>query len=169
MSEQYELDIGERKKDPKKFLRRLIQKRLAQKKYYENNREPIKQRYRDRFKNISNIREYKDLNTRYLKERIRQCNRRTECSLTPEELLELIPKDLRCPIFKTKFKFGGVKRKDRIYCLSIDRIDNKRGYHKDNVVIVSMRANTMKSAGTVKEMYMVADFYYELEKKQLDK
>ena len=118
---------------------------------------------------MSNIKEYKDLNTRYLKERIRQCSRRTECSLTPEELLELIPKDLRCPIFKTKFKFGGVKRKDKIYCLSIDRIDNRRGYHKDNVVIVSARANTMKNTGTVKEMYMVADFYYELEKKQLDK
>ena len=93
MSEQYELDIGERKRDPRKVLRRLIKRRLAQKKYYEKNREPLKQRFRDRFKNISNIREYKDLNTRYLKERIRQCSRRTECSLTPEELLELIPKD----------------------------------------------------------------------------
>ena len=165
MSEQYELDIGERQRDPKKVLQKKIAKKLAARKYRKKHRDSIRKKVRRRWKDMSNIKKYSDLNTPYLKERIRQCKKRTDCSLTPKELLELIPKDLRCPIFKTKFKFGGVKKSDKIYCLSIDRIDNKRGYHKDNVVIVSMRANTMKSTGTVKEMYMVADFYYELEKK----
>ena len=46
--------------------------------------------------------------------------------------------------------------------------DNK-SYTKDNVVIVSVKANTVKNTATSKELYKIADFYYELEKKQLDK
>ena len=49
--------------------------------------------------------------------------------------------------------------------MSFDRIDNSKGYTKDNLVVVSVRVNTIKNVATVKEMYQVADFYYELEKK----
>ena len=48
--------------------------------------------------------------------------------------------------------------------MSIDRINNSKGYHKDNIVVVSDLVNTIKSNATLKELYMVADFYYELEK-----
>ena len=36
------------------------------------------------------------------------------------------------------------------------------------LVVVSLRANTIKNVATVKEMYQVADFYYELERKLHD-
>jgi len=107
----------------------------------------------------------------YLGQKITQLQRRHKagkvktCTLTREELLELIPKDLKCPIFKKPFKFNCHSQ----WNLSIDRINNDKGYDKDNVIIVSKKANQMKSNATLKEMYMVADFYYELEKKQLDK
>ena len=92
--------------------------------------------------------------------------RSNDVTLTAEELLELIPKDLKCPVFGIKFSFGkGNDWKFKQYSMSVDRIDNNKGYHKDNVVIVSSKANTMKSSDTLKELYQVADFYYGLEKR----
>ena len=92
-------------------------------------------------------------------------DRGNDVTLTAEELLELIPKDLKCPVFGTKFSFGeGHKWKSKQNSMSVDRIDNNKGYHKDNIVIVSFKANAMKSSATLKELYQVADFYYELEK-----
>lgn len=42
---------------------------------------------------------------------------------------------------------------------SVDRIDNSRGYTKDNVVIVSWRANRIKGDATPEELMLVAEFY----------
>ena len=69
-------------------------------------------------------------------------------------------------MFGTKFTFGnGNDWKFKQNTMSVDRIDNNKGYHKDNIVIVSFKANTMKNSATLKELYQVADFYYELEKR----
>ena len=54
---------------------------------------------------------------------------------------------------------------DKQRAMTVDRIDNSKGYHKDNVVIISFKANAMKSSATLKELYQVADFYYKLEKR----
>ena len=90
---------------------------------------------------------------------------KTHFTLTKQELLNAIPKDLCCPVFHKPFVFRERSR----WNMSIDRINNSKGYHKDNIVVVSDLVNSIKSSATLKEMYMVADFYYELEKKQLDK
>jgi len=45
---------------------------------------------------------------------------------------------------------------------SIDRIDPKKGYVKDNIIVVSMRANRIKNDATVDEIRKVADFYEKL-------
>ena len=42
---------------------------------------------------------------------------------------------------------------------SIDRIDNTKGYVKGNVIIISMRANNLKSDGTLEEIFAIADFF----------
>lgn len=39
---------------------------------------------------------------------------------------------------------------------SLDRIDNTKGYTKDNVWIISKRANTIKSVATYEELEMIA-------------
>lgn len=44
----------------------------------------------------------------------------------------------------------------------LDRIDNTKGYTKDNVVVVSKRANTIKNDATVQELCKVAEFYKNL-------
>lgn len=41
---------------------------------------------------------------------------------------------------------------------SIDRIDPTKGYTKDNVKVISMRANQLKSDGTVEELSLVLDY-----------
>ena len=42
---------------------------------------------------------------------------------------------------------------------SIDRIDNTKGYTKDNIVIVSRRANILKKDATIDELQKLATFY----------
>ena len=45
---------------------------------------------------------------------------------------------------------------------SIDRIDPKKGYVKENIIVVSMKANRIKTDATVEEIRKVADFYEKL-------
>lgn len=42
---------------------------------------------------------------------------------------------------------------------SLDRLDSSKGYTKDNVVIISWRANSLKSDATVQELTWLAEWY----------
>lgn len=42
---------------------------------------------------------------------------------------------------------------------SLDRIDSTKGYVEGNVVVVSQRANRLKSDATISELRRIADFY----------
>lgn len=62
-----------------------------------------------------------------------------------------------CPVFGFP-----LKREDRetwMYAPSIDRIDNTRGYVKDNIIIVSRRANILKKDATIDELRKLANYY----------
>ena len=140
---------------------------IQQKNYRADNKEKVRDMKRKYRSNYFNIMKYTDISMPFLNYKIGKMKERSnDVTLTAEELLELIPKDLKCPVFGIKFSFGkGNDWKFKQYSMSVDRIDNNKGYHKDNVVIVSSKANTMKSSATLKELYQVADFYYELEKR----
>ena len=45
---------------------------------------------------------------------------------------------------------------------SIDRIDPKKGYVKENINFVSMKANRIKTDETIDKIRKVADFYEKL-------
>jgi hypothetical protein len=56
----------------------------------------------------------------------------------------LIPES--CPILHTRFTEKGD------YSPSLDRVDNSKGYVKDNIRVISKRANTLKGTATVEEL-----------------
>ena len=78
---------------------------------------------------------------------------------------DLTENDLKIPeiclVFKKPFIYG-CGRQD--FSPSIDRIDNTKGYLKDNVIVVSMKANQIKNNATIEELQIVANFYKQFKK-----
>lgn len=66
-----------------------------------------------------------------------------------------------CPVLGIKLEVGD--RKNHQNAPSIDRIDNTKGYTKDNIVVVSIRANLLKKDATVQELIALAEFYSKLD------
>jgi len=64
----------------------------------------------------------------------------------------------RCPIFGFKMEPGG----KRSTSPSIDRIDNTKGYVPGNIVVVSVKANHVKSDCSLAELHKLVDFYDSL-------
>lgn len=71
--------------------------------------------------------------------------------LTAEDIM--IP--THCPVFGIELTWEG----DRDSMPSIDRIENNRGYVKGNIIVVSFRANRIKSDATTEELLKLARFY----------
>lgn len=62
-----------------------------------------------------------------------------------------------CPVFGFPLKREG--KETWMYAPSIDRIDNTKGYIKENIIIVSRRANILKKDATLDELRKLADYY----------
>jgi len=71
------------------------------------------------------------------------------------EVKKLYPKDHKCPVFKTPLIFGGGLNQ---FSPSLDRINNKKGYVKNNVQWISAKANTIKRDATADELYALAKY-----------
>ena len=63
---------------------------------------------------------------------------------------------IRCPVLGVELIFNTVAADDNSY--SIDRIDNTRGYTMDNICIMSLKANRMKSHGTLEELVKLGEW-----------
>ncbi len=64
-----------------------------------------------------------------------------------------------CPILGVRLKLGvepGAPKEDWYARPSLDRIDNRKGYVKGNVWVVSWRANCLKRNATVEELQRLA-------------
>ena len=84
-------------------------------------------------------------------------------NLTVEDMKDLIKNAAdMCPALGVKMEIAKLFANDSDYSPSFDRIDPKKGYIKSNIVIVSNRANRIKSDATVDEIRKVADFYEKL-------
>lgn len=77
--------------------------------------------------------------------------------LTTEDLIDLFPEDHMCPVLDVLMIFGGGE-----YSPSLDRIDNSKGYTKDNCMFMCRRANTIKSDSTLDELEKVYRFFKEI-------
>ena len=77
-------------------------------------------------------------------------------ALTAEDIQ--IPK--RCPVLGIPLSVGNGRATDN--SPELDRINNRKGYVKGNVIVVSRRANRIKNDATVKELQQIASFYANL-------
>lgn len=78
-----------------------------------------------------------------------------EHDLTTAFLMSIAPEV--CPILGIKLEYGGGIKSDA--SASLDRMDNNKGYLKDNVQIISWKANTMKTNAAPDEMLRFCRYY----------
>jgi len=69
-----------------------------------------------------------------------------------------------CPIYGIEFKWAG-NGCTLATSPSIDRINPDLGYVEGNIVVISIKANRIKSAYKAADLYKVADWLYEIENK----
>ena len=64
-----------------------------------------------------------------------------------------------CPVLGIPLYVAGRKRTDN--SPSLDRIDNTRGYSKDNICVISFRANALKNDGSIEEFEAIINYMKE--------
>ncbi len=120
--------------------------------YKEKNRDLLSLKQRIFYKKIKQ----EKLLLKSSKNNARSKNLINELSLEDIVIPEYCPV-LNIPLFKG----------EKIYSdnsPSIDRVDNSKGYLKDNIIIVSRRANCIKNNATVEELEKIVNFYKGLKK-----
>lgn len=76
--------------------------------------------------------------------------------LKPTDIDEIgIP--LTCPVLGIPLFFHREKVQDN--SISFDRIDSTKGYSVDNLIVVSYRANKIKSDASLDELQKIVNFY----------
>ena len=70
-----------------------------------------------------------------------------------------------CPVFGFKY-IKDADKNNRDYAPSLDRIDPKKGYTKENTIVVSMLANRIKTDATIDQIGKVYQFYKNIIKKK---
>ena len=80
-------------------------------------------------------------------------------NLTEDYLKSIYPSDMICPVLGFEMSPGLDENGRSDTSPSLDRIIPEKGYVQGNVVVVSMRANTLKRDATLEEIRKVADFY----------
>ena len=109
-------------------------------------------KYREKMTNNQNYRLQCLLNA----SRQRAALKGREHTLIKQDLVDVYPKDGCCPIFGFKLEWN--KSGFRETSPSIDRIDSSKGYTKDNVQIISWKANRIKSYATTEELETVVNY-----------
>jgi hypothetical protein len=77
-----------------------------------------------------------------------------------QDIWDVWPEDFKCPVLGINLVHGGENSHNSP---SLERINNHKGYTKENILIISARANAIKNDGTWQEILKVAQFYQQLE------
>jgi hypothetical protein len=133
----------------------LCSKKRA-KKHAQNNKEYYALKHKD-YRKVSKNR----IRIMYRSAQKRAKNNNLPFTITEQDIV--IPK--RCPIFN-EIEFlddsGNVKNNifaNRNYSPSLDRIDNNLGYVPGNIIVISDRANRLKSNASIDELEKIVKFY----------
>jgi len=116
----------------------------------------VKMKRKERYEEVEcnpQSRDYKLSMLRIAKARARRRNIFFELSLENIEI------GAKCPILGIPFEVGSVNWQSSP---SLDRIDNRRGYEPDNVIVVCMMANSIKNQATPDQIKKVGKFYEKL-------
>jgi hypothetical protein len=97
----------------------------------------------------------------------RNAKRRAEAkgipfNLTIKYLMSIVTDN--CPVYNTPFVWHGNKVTGNL-SPSIDRIDPIKGYVEGNVVVISSKANNIKSAYKSSDIFKVAEWLQTIENK----
>jgi hypothetical protein len=111
-------------------------------------------RNRDKYKEDDRYR----LNKLLQQAKIRATKRNLVFDIIIDDLLEKLPKDKKCPVLGIDLFWGNEGKGKRVNSPSIDRIDPKGNYTKDNIMIISWRANEIKSDASIEEIEAVLKY-----------
>jgi hypothetical protein len=75
-------------------------------------------------------------------------------NISTDYLISIFPKDKRCPVFGFQMVFDG----HRDTSPSLDRINPKEGYTKENTIWISYLANRMKSNLSIDDLIKIKDW-----------
>jgi hypothetical protein len=91
---------------------------------------------------------------------LRSARKRAKASGVPFdlELKDIVIPEF-CPALGLKLVAGGNGHAPTPNSPSIDRVKPHLGYVKSNIIVVSLKANQIKSSATVEEIMKVAKFY----------
>lgn len=67
----------------------------------------------------------------------------------------------KCPVLGLTLEISGGNHASEL-SPTLDRIENVLGYVKGNVLVISWRANRLKSNATIEELQLIAAFYSAL-------
>jgi hypothetical protein len=91
----------------------------------------------------------------------RALKKNREHTLTLKEIKELWPVDNKCPVFGFNLEWNNEGFRET--SPSLDRIDSSKGYTKDNVQVISWKANRIKAYATIEELETVLKYMKEKE------
>lgn len=74
-------------------------------------------------------------------------------------LISIFPKDNKCPVLGIEFQFSRGRQGPQDSSPTVDRLSPKGGYTKDNIAIISQRANRLKNDATLAEVKLIFDWY----------
>lgn len=106
--------------------------------------------------------EYKEFH-RYVHKKIRNLRKRAkdkkiDFNIDTEYLIAIYPPNKKCPVLNIPFLKNIAPAINKDFAPSIDRIDNNKGYTKDNVCWMSYRANRFKNEMTFMEIKRLYEF-----------
>jgi len=145
----YEANIERERARNRAYKEANKEKLAAQSKaYYEANKERYKAYYEanaERYMLIGACKRAKKNNIPF--------------NLTEDYLKSIYPSDMICPVLGCEMSVGLDENGSNDTSPSLDRIIPEKGYVQGNVVVVSMRVNSIKRDATLQELRKVTDFY----------
>lgn len=149
---------------------------MSTKEWYQKNKEQVKQRAKQYYhdnkeKVLEDVKKYREANRPKIQEKGREYYRRKlknrllnaararsrkygyEFNLTEADII--LPK--YCPLLGIEMFVTESRKGSKHSSFSLDRIDSARGYTKDNVWVISHKANSMKSDSNYEDFKKMAD------------